>query len=151
MFKDLVCKLNILNFICVCVCVCTQSCPTLCHPMVCSPPDSSVHEIFQARILEWVAIPYSRGSSPPRDQTCISCVSCTDGLYGPKHTQRQQNQKPLRSELVLNTIYAASCGTPGKLFDPFFSYVKVLQEVNYIVWIKQDESNCLIFNNVKLV
>ena len=42
----------------------TQSCPTLCDPMDCSPPGSSVHGILQARILEWVAIPFSRGSSP---------------------------------------------------------------------------------------
>ena len=41
----------------------TQSCPTLCDPMDCSPPGSSVHEICQARILEWVVIPISRGSS----------------------------------------------------------------------------------------
>ena len=41
----------------------TQSCPTLCHPMDCSPPVSFVHGILQARILEWVAIPFSRGSS----------------------------------------------------------------------------------------
>ena len=42
-----------------------QLCPTLCDPMNCSPPVSSVHEIFQARILEWVAISFSSGSSPP--------------------------------------------------------------------------------------
>ena len=47
---------------CVCVLV-AQSCPTLCDPMDCNPPGSSVHEIFQARILEWVAISFSRGSS----------------------------------------------------------------------------------------
>ena len=46
-----------------------QSCPTLCDPMDCSLPGSSVHKIFQARILEWVAISFSRGSSQPRDQT----------------------------------------------------------------------------------
>ena len=40
-----------------------QLCPTLCDPMDCSLPDSSVHGILQARILEWVAIPFSRGSS----------------------------------------------------------------------------------------
>ena len=51
-------------------------CPTLCHPMDCGPPDSSVHEILQARILGWVALPSSRGSSWPRDQTCFSCVFC---------------------------------------------------------------------------
>ena len=47
----------------------TQSCLTLCHPMDCNPPDSSVHGIHQARILEWVAMPCSRGSSQPRDRT----------------------------------------------------------------------------------
>ena len=41
----------------------TQSCPTLCEPMDCSPPGSSVHEILQTRILEWVAVPFSRESS----------------------------------------------------------------------------------------
>ena len=46
-----------------------QSCPTLCDAMDCSPPGSSVHGIFQARILEWVAMPSSRGSSQPRDPT----------------------------------------------------------------------------------
>ena len=45
----------------------TQSCPTLCNPMDCRPPGSSVHGILQARILEWVAMPSSRGSSQPRD------------------------------------------------------------------------------------
>ena len=46
----------------VCVCVCAQSCPTLYNPMDCSPPGSSVHGILQARILEWIAIPFSSGS-----------------------------------------------------------------------------------------
>ena len=50
-----------------------QSCPTLCNPMDCSPPDSSANGILQARILEWVAIPFSRGSSWTRDQTHVSC------------------------------------------------------------------------------
>ena len=51
-----------------------QSCPTLCNPMDCSPPGSSVHGIFQAWVLEWVAISFSRGSSRPRDQTQVSCI-----------------------------------------------------------------------------
>jgi len=59
------------------VCLCDQSYPTLCDLMDYSPPSSSVHGIFQARILEWVAISFSRGSSWPRDQTHIPCVSCT--------------------------------------------------------------------------
>ena len=53
-----------------------QLCLTLCDPMDCSQPGSSVHGIFHARILEWVAISYSRGFSPPRDRTRVSCVSC---------------------------------------------------------------------------
>ena len=52
-----------------------QSCPTLCNPMDCSPPGSSVHEIFQARILEWVAISFSSGSSQPRDRTWVFCTA----------------------------------------------------------------------------
>ena len=51
-----------------------QSCLTLCDPMGCSLPGSSVHGIFQARILEWVAISFSRGSSQPRDWTPLSCI-----------------------------------------------------------------------------
>ena len=59
------------NYVCACVCVCVcvcahacaQSCPALCDPMDCSLPGSSVHGIFQARILEQVAISSSRGSS----------------------------------------------------------------------------------------
>ena len=51
-----------------------HSCPTLCDPMDCSLPDSSVHGIFQARILEWSAISFPRGSSQPRDQTQVSNV-----------------------------------------------------------------------------
>ena len=49
----------------------TQSCPTLCNPMDYSPPGSSVHGIFQARVPEWVAISFSRGSSWPRDRTRV--------------------------------------------------------------------------------
>ena len=53
-----------------------QSCLTA-TPWTVSPPSSSVHGILQAKILEWVAMPSSsRGSSPPRDPTCVSCVSC---------------------------------------------------------------------------
>ena len=53
-----------------------QSYLTLCNPMDCSPPRSSVHRIFQARVLVWVAMPSSRGSSRPRDRTHVSYVSC---------------------------------------------------------------------------
>ena len=55
--------------LCVCVCVCVfVVSPTVCNPMDCSLPGSSVYAIFQAGILEWVAISFSRGSSWPRDR-----------------------------------------------------------------------------------
>ena len=60
--------------VCVCVCVCTRSGPALCDPMNGNPPGSSVHGIFQARIMKEVAISFSRGSSQSKDQTSISCI-----------------------------------------------------------------------------
>ena len=58
------------------ICICAQSRLTLRDPMDYSLPGSSVHGIFQARILEWVAMPSSRVSSQPRDQIHVSCISC---------------------------------------------------------------------------
>ena len=75
---------------CVCVCVCAhlcvcakslQSCLTLCNPMDHNPPGSSVHGILQARILEWVAMPSFRGSSPPRHLTHVSSVHWQAGFF----------------------------------------------------------------------
>ena len=60
----------------VCVHAMSLSCTTVCDPMDCSPPGFSVHGIIQARILEWVAIPSFRESSPPRNRTQVSCISC---------------------------------------------------------------------------
>ena len=66
--------------VCVCTCVCVhvhvQLCPTLCDSTDCCPPCSSVHGIFQIRLLEWVAISFSNESSQSRDWTCGSWVSC---------------------------------------------------------------------------
>ena len=58
-----------------------QPCPTFCDTMDCSPPGFSVCGILQTRILEWVAMPSSRGSSPLRDRTCISFIFCTSGRF----------------------------------------------------------------------
>ena len=62
------------SIVCVCVLI-IQLCLTLCDPMDSSLPGSSVHEIVQARVLEWVAISFSRGSSWPRDQAQVSCIA----------------------------------------------------------------------------
>ena len=66
-----------------------QPCPTLCYPIDSSPPGSSVHGIPQARILEGIAIPFSRGSSQPRNQTWVSCIAgrfCT--IWATRKTQK---------------------------------------------------------------
>ena len=72
-----------------------QSCPTLCDPMGYSLSGSSVHEIFQARVLEWVAISFSRGSSQPRDLNRVSCIAGR-GFYhldfpGPSGKSKREN------------------------------------------------------------
>ena len=62
----------------------TKSCPTLCDTMDCSLPGSSVHGLLQARILEWVAISFPRGSSQHRDGSQVSCI-CRQILYHLSH------------------------------------------------------------------
>ena len=66
------CKILCLYSLCSLV---TQSCPTLCDPMDCRLPGSSFHGILQARVLEWVAISFSRGYSQPRDWTQVSHIA----------------------------------------------------------------------------
>ena len=79
--------------------VLSQSCPTLCNPLDCSPSGSSVHETLQVRILKWVAMPSSRGSSQPRDQTCISYVS-SPALAGGFFTASVTWRKYIKSSLL---------------------------------------------------
>ena len=76
----------------------TQSCPTLCDPMDYSPPSSSVHGILQARILEWVVIPFSRGSFGPRDQTQVYCIA---GRFFTNWATREAHHQTLRQKLPL--------------------------------------------------
>ena len=78
-----------------------QSCPTLCDPM-----DYTVHGILQARILEWVAFPFSRGSSQPRDQTQVSCIAgrfFTDWAIGEANILYRYLQSPIYITLILNS------------------------------------------------
>ena len=74
----------------MCACIHVQSHPTLCDPMDCSPPGSSVHGTLQARILEWVTICFSRESSIPWNLTCVYCIRgrfFTTGPPGKFHTK----------------------------------------------------------------
>ena len=77
------------------LCVHTKSLQSCMTPWVlvdCSLPGSSVHGILQARILEWVAIPFSRGSSPPRDWTCVSCISYIAGIFFTTESPGKRNK-----------------------------------------------------------
>ena len=87
---------------------CALSHVPLCDPMDCSPP-APLSGIYQARILEWVAISCFRRSSRPRDQTCISCVSCTgrqDRFFTAEPTWEARDG---RSQLQIQLFSSASC------------------------------------------
>ena len=95
-----------------------QSCLTPWDPMDCSPPGYSVHRILQARILEWVAMPCSRGSSQPRDQIHVSYVSCIDRLVlylwchlGSPHQQHRVTlfQKEGNFGSLLQCVFVYGC------------------------------------------
>ena len=69
-------EFSFILIVCVCESSVAQSCPTLCDPMDCKLPGSSVHRIFQERILAWIAISRYKGLSWPRDWTHVTCISC---------------------------------------------------------------------------
>ena len=87
-----------------------QFCLTLCNPMDCSPPGFSVHGILQARILEWEAIPFSRGSSWPRDRP--GSLSCSQIHYHLSHNC--QSLKVVNQKVVIDIIYI--CEVPTRDF-----------------------------------
>ena len=86
------------------------SCVQLCDPMDYSPPDSSVHGIFQARILEWVAMPSSRGAHRPRDRTHISCISCiAGGLFTYEATGKPREGLMINSKEMVSLCIKLNC------------------------------------------
>ena len=94
-----------------------QLCLTLCDPVDCSPPCSSVHGILQARILEWVGMPSSRGSSPSTDQTRVSfCLVHQQAGSLPIAPHRKpwvniQCTKSYRTEVKAHLVCARVCAT----------------------------------------
>ena len=91
--------------------------PTLCNSLYCSLPGSSVHGIFQARILKWVAISSSRGSSQPRNQTRISCI--TGGFFTSWATR----------EAKLSLKYASHESFPGQNLGMILTLFLILYPV----------------------
>ena len=120
----------------------TQSCLTLCDPMDCSLPCSSVHGILQARILEWVAIPFSRGSSQPRDWTQVSCIA--GGfftIWTTKETQKEGKEgnffkdsgELLPNTFALNWLCQWKCTfIQSHLYQ--YSFIKPLQKALFSFW-----------------
>ena len=84
----------------------TQSCLTLCDPMACSPPGSSIHGIFQARILEWIAIFFARGFFRPRDQTQVFHIA---GRLFTHWARRESQHQGLYQWLVLRIRWPKYC------------------------------------------
>ena len=124
--------------VCVCVCVCSVVSHSLgWDPTDCSPPGSSVHRISQARKLKWVAISFTRGSSRPRDRTCVSCASDSLPLHhlgSPRvHSRFSQihvsininsNIEPIKNLPQINWVYIFALrklyGTSCKLVCIYF-------------------------------
>ena len=103
------------------VCLRAKSLLTLCNPRDCSPPDSSVHGILQARILEWIAFPFSSGSSPPRDQTWISCIA---GRFFTNWATRLASIQSLKYSkfIPLSTVFSSRCAFRDAVRKNHFSY-----------------------------
>ena len=92
---------NLCVFVCVCVCCSIES---LCDPMDCRQLGLSVHGILQARIWEWVAIPFSRGSSQPRDWTCVFRIGRWILYHGTTWKAQQRNSQAVGERLfIINT------------------------------------------------
>ena len=90
-----------------------QLCPTLCDPTDCSPPGFSVHGISQARILKWVVISSSRGSSRPRDKTQVSCIAGTS--FSIWATREAQPAEILREGV---DVLVSCCDYGGEHWSP---------------------------------
>ena len=111
-----------------------------CNPLDCSPPGSSVHGISQARILEWVPISFSRGSSWPRDQTCISCIA--GGFFTTEPTRKPYKGVNMRENWV--RVYRNSA-----LFLQLFHKLKIVylkicphNHVGLSLWLSSKQSTC---------
>ena len=116
-----------------------QWCPALCDPMDCSLPGSSVREIFQARILEWVAISFSEGCSQPRDWTR---VSCTEGRFLPTELQGKpfccwvvfySTNRPPSGLLVVIYLFEIYFVLGYSLFDHLLFFKRLLWTLSCIV------------------
>ena len=135
------------------LCVCAKSvhsCLTLCDPVDYSPPSSSVHKIFQARILKWIAMPFSRGSSQVRDRTWVSYVSCIDSrvLYYEGHLGSLISMWNECNCMVVWTVFGIFLIWDGNENGPFPVLCPLLSFPNLLTyWVQH--FNSIIFYNCK--
>ena len=105
------------TLLCMCVYLVIQSCPTLCDPVDCAP-GSFIHGILQVRILEWVAISFSRGSTQPRDRTLASCIASkfftVRGTREASNTHKGGSKKIKKKNLPDNSGDVGSIPGSGK-------------------------------------
>ena len=92
-----------------------QSCPTLCDPVDCSLSGSSVHGIFQARVLEWIAISFSWGSSRPRNRTQVSCIAGREAHLRIFPLKYDSHQPPTRELYFPSFYWRRLCGSASSL------------------------------------
>ena len=124
----------------------SQSCLTLCSPMDCSPPGSSVHGIFQARILDWIAVPFSRGSSQSRDQTRVSYIAgslyCWATREAPPNCVSVVDNSALRSSFIIlcQTLLYHIKSTKNSLRS-FSEHVNFTGVQYTIIWFYRNSEN----------
>ena len=129
-----------------------QLCPPLCNPMDCSPPGSSVHEILQARILEWVAILFARGSSWPSAWTWVSCIAKWNLPSEPPRKPPPYNRHPPKfcsgvnayshapnpslangDEKLWSILFTLKHSLKRETFSSFISVLQVKHRATYIL------------------
>ena len=103
----------------LCCCLVSESCPTLCDPMDCSLPSSSVHGTFTAKILEWVAISFSRESSLPRDRTHVSSLAGRFFTIEPPGKPNKTSWREV-AQSCLTLWDPMDCSPPGSLAHGIF-------------------------------
>ena len=134
-----------------------QSCPTLCNPVDCSLPGSFVHRILRARILEYVAMPSSQGSSWPRARTRVSCIGRWV-LYHQWHLGSPFNQlhAVLSRSVVSNSLWCHGLW-PARLLCPWDSPGKnievgfhaLLQGISATQGFNPSLLHCRLYSNIK--
>ena len=138
-----VCVCESLSHVCVCVCVCVwvaQSRLTLYDPIDCSLQGSSAHEILEARILEWVAISFSRGSSRPRNLTLVSCITGRSStIWATREAMSacltgESSQRCSRNTVLLfSRSVVSNSGTPWAI--PRGSSVHGISQARILEWV----------------